>query len=262
MQTPRRRLWRVPSCAWVACAVSWSEYYCRWFRAAVLHLPDWIDFWSGIVGGPALAAVRHYLPSVDSAVPDLEWQLLLWTLLCIFGVRFVLAPYTIAKEDAEKIYRQQREIDELQDRLKPRLVILGVVYETEPSQAISFPNIPCIREAKIQVRNTGAEILRGCLVKLENLTSDAWHQHKWGQSVLKTGQFTLLAGEDRLIDVARLDEKVVEQEIMIQFESAPPPVPWNDTYYFDIVAYSESPPDSKKFKLYVDDGRLTMEEST
>ena len=109
--------------------MSSSNYYCRWVRSAVLHLPDRIDFWSGM-GGASLIVLRHFIPSVEAAMPDLEWQLLLWTVATIFAVRFVLAPYNIGKEDANKIDRQQKEIDDLTDKLKPRLVITRIVDET------------------------------------------------------------------------------------------------------------------------------------
>ena len=98
------------------------------------------------------------------------WQLLFWVAIPIILFRlFVMAPYLIAKADAETIDRQQKEIKSLKDKLTSKLVITGIVDETEPAQANYWLTTPANRTVKVEVKNIGAEILKECLEPISKL---------------------------------------------------------------------------------------------
>jgi hypothetical protein len=97
-------------------------------------------------------------------------QLLFWVAIPIILFRlFVMAPYLIAKADAETIDRQQKEIKSLKDKLTSKLVITGIVDETEPAQANYWLTTPANRTVKVEVKNIGAEILKECLEPISKL---------------------------------------------------------------------------------------------
>lgn len=148
----------------------------------------------------------------------------------------------------------------LEEERKPRIVI---AYDPESASSATL----VMRHIKIEVQNTGAEILHNCVVNLEDLTPNNGQPRTAAlitemQEGRTGGEFTLRPNQKKYIEVARLNEQA-QDDIALQYESREfqRTIPRNNTYYFHLFAYSERASQSKRFKLYVDnDGRLRMEE--
>lgn len=79
------------------------------FKHVFLRAPDHIDLWSGLVAA-GFTVAAHLLPEWGEALTDLLWQIPLWAVAAVIGVRLVMAPYWIARDQRERIA-------ELEDRL-------------------------------------------------------------------------------------------------------------------------------------------------
>lgn len=119
---------------------------------------------------------------------------------------------------------------------------------------------------RIKLKNNTKVNFEGCKVKIEKMKradgkdfTNAFlpicltTQHQKLQK-RKGGVFNLAAGEEKLIEVACLDELASESEIRLQYETNeyPNPVPRRD-YILKIIAYGGALPTIGYFRLYVDD---------
>lgn len=77
------------------------KYYWRVLRLAFTHSLGAIDLWTGL-GSGALGVLDHGLPQAR-LMTEFAWQIPLWALAAVMGLRLILAPYWAAKEDAAKI---------------------------------------------------------------------------------------------------------------------------------------------------------------
>jgi hypothetical protein len=87
-------------------------YYGRLLKAAFWHSLGPIDLWSGLVGLIA-PALLHYRPELGSVVNAYLWQVPFWIAGAVVVVRILLAPYWLARDDAERIARLNGEMSRL-----------------------------------------------------------------------------------------------------------------------------------------------------
>jgi hypothetical protein len=77
------------------------KYYFRLFKSAFTKSIGPIDLWMGLAGA-ILGIADHYWPA-GQLMTALAWQIPVWTLATVIAVRLCLAPYWLAKEDANRI---------------------------------------------------------------------------------------------------------------------------------------------------------------
>jgi len=180
--------------------------------------------------------------------------------LCIYGC--VRAPYWMYEE-------LRKERDQLQDRIKPRLAIRGLIQDTEPAGVTGH----AIRAYAVTVKNVGNETLTNCLAKLTELcgrqsgerrqflpvgmiTQHQYWQHRTG------GRFDLRPDEEKNVMLALLDERQESSEIILLYETDeyPKGIPRNDVYDLTIQAFGAPTPPSARYKMEVVDGHLRITE--
>ncbi|MGH8066820.1 MAG: hypothetical protein ACRERE_16605 [Candidatus Entotheonellia bacterium] len=141
--------------------------------------------------------------------------------------------------------------------------------ETEPAEAEGH----ALRHYRVRVRNLSASTLTNCIGKLEDvrrtdgtkfknvfLPVGMMIQHQLLQQ-RQGGVFNLHAGEQKLAEVACLDETKPDSEIVLQYETTqyPRAVPRED-YTLTLRAYGGNQPVEVSFRLYVDrEGHLQFE---
>lgn len=201
--------------------------------------------------------LRQWLGSVNLWVPpDVEsWKLALFTFLVFLGWWLL------------------GRIVELEKEIEPQL---DIVFRPESPFVITEPMNKqghAIRLVRIQVINKSVRNLENCLVKLENIRRldkpnfanrftpvGLITQHQLLQR-REGGVFNLRGKEDKLVEVAFLDETKKKSEIGLQYEyrGYPNPIP-RGSYELTIKAYGGGDPVERKFKLSVSkDGYLSFQ---
>jgi hypothetical protein len=76
-------------------------YYHRLLKRALTRSIGPVDLWMGLAGA-ALGVADHLWPA-GQLMTALAWQVPIWALVSVMALRLLLAPYWLAKEDADKI---------------------------------------------------------------------------------------------------------------------------------------------------------------
>lgn len=74
-----------------------GRFYLRWVKTALWHSPGAIDLWAGLAGA-LLGIVDHYVPQ-QGLMTAFGWQVPIWAVGIVLIIRFLAAPYWMAKED-------------------------------------------------------------------------------------------------------------------------------------------------------------------
>jgi hypothetical protein len=240
--------------------MEWAEYRREWRRRAF----SGTLFRAELAAGLAALALSP-LGANETWGPIVSWlPTVLFAVvaagLCLYGC--VRAPYSMHEE-------VRKERDQLQDRLRAKLAILGLVEETEPAQAADR----AVRYYSIRVKNTGGEYLRDCLAKLTALSGKesgprtkflpigmcTQHQYWEGRP---GGRFDLRPEEEKHVMLACLDERQENSETRLLYESEdyPNPIPRNDIYELAIHVYGAPTAASAQYRMEVVDGYLCVTE--
>ncbi|MBA2591377.1 MAG: hypothetical protein H0U97_03580 [Gammaproteobacteria bacterium] len=146
----------------------------------------------------------------------------------------------------------------------------GMPFEiTEPGGAKGH----AVRGFRVRVRNAGTHDYE-CLAKLEEMTrpDGTPFENAYLPVGLKTqhqkeqkrpgGVFNLRSGESQLIEVAYLDERDANSEIVLQYETDDPNCVPRTAYSLTVRVYGGGKPAEGHYRLYVDGrGFLKMVES-
>lgn len=123
-------------------------YFKSLLRHVFFRAPDHIDLWSGLVAA-AITVIAHLLPQWGQVLTDLLWQIPLWVAVAVLGVRLLLAPYWIARDQRLKIRELEQELARLLD---------------EYTHALSIEQID--HQERLQLNRQGTAPIRrdGCLL--------------------------------------------------------------------------------------------------
>ena len=98
-------------------SVSMRSYFGRWLCTAFKRAIGLFDLWASVIS-MLLSILDHYWPQ-SQIITKYQWQIPIWMLGGVILVRLLLAPYWMAKEDAEKLSAEKR----ISEQLKSKLVI-------------------------------------------------------------------------------------------------------------------------------------------
>lgn len=233
----------------------------RWYRTVAGAFSHWIQF-LGLLFWALLTFVEpiYGIWERDPMITPLGWPLWIWgiwfALFWVIGTLFVRLV---------KLEREKEPKFNLQYEEKPPFVI------TDPLRTVE----PGIRLIRIRIKNEGVENLNNCLVVLESLTDKDGNegfftpiglitQHQRMQN-RRGGVFNLRPDQFKYIDVAYLDERKDDSEIMLQYETVTSNIQYANTlkreygpFKLRIGAYGAGQPIKKEFTMWVDGGRLRM----
>lgn len=145
----------------------------------------------------------------------------------------------------------------------------GPFVYTEPAGTSGH----AVRGYRVKVTNTGTQDIGNCIVYLDKMISltepgfknaylpIALITQQQRQQKRRGGEFQLRSGQPKFIDVAWLDERSADSQIVLQYED---PTIANmvrrGDYILSLVAYGGGPPVSGMYRLFVDDaGYLRFE---
>lgn len=202
----------------------------------------------------AYGAIREFFPRL----PELpSWQLGVFVFLVIIAWWFLV------------------RVAELEESIVPRLEIRYLdqhPFQTTDPYRSSGSEGASTRLFRVEVRNIGATSLEGCLVKLDDLRATDGRefvagyvpialrtQHQAGEG-RPGGRFDLRPDEFKLVEVASLDETVLNSEIAMRYETTQytPLIP-RGHYELVLGAYGSPTPTRRRFRMWVEAGRLRLE---
>ena len=176
--------------------------------------------WQWVFGVPLASAAGVYLASFTGAAgmttgyPILDAFLAAFiAFLITWVVAFVIRAYRAAPA---LFYEQKERADRLEERLRPKLEIIGMddtAQNADGSHQIY----------KLKKRNSGGEQLRDCLVKLDAIRSINGHEHhelyghiptpfalrtEWQEKEDRSGSFNMRLGESKSV---RICDRITKQ---------------------------------------------------
>jgi len=215
-----------------------------------------------VVSGIALVSQRIWEPYLQAAlekyfrlnVPNTEptgWAFI------VIGIALYFVNLYVEHVSRPKEIVQPRPVIEVEFEDKDPFVY------TEPSGASGHT----IRGYRVKVTNTGPQDIDGCIVYLDRMSSltepgfknayvpIALITQQQRQQNRRGGEFKLRSGQPKYIEVAWLDERSVESQIVLQYENpAIPNMVKRGDYLLSLVAYGGGPPVSGMYRLCVDGG--------
>jgi hypothetical protein len=84
------------------------EYLKIWLNKAFTKSLGLADLLCGL-SGSALSAFKHYHPEAKSMIEGWEFQILFWALVLIVGLRLIMAPYWIWRDQQAELSRLREE---------------------------------------------------------------------------------------------------------------------------------------------------------
>jgi len=132
-----------------------GKYYWRVLQAAFTHSLGAVDLWTGVAIA-VLGLVDHLMPQ-PHLMTEYAWQIPVWAVAAVLGLRLLLAPFRLAKEDAGQI------------------AALKLAVHDKDARQKALDQLWALRKIGVGLRNE----------PVEEATMESWlrRQNEWRQSV-------------------------------------------------------------------------------